>query len=179
MNKEEFLLQEKLRADDEDALETIYLEYKTAFISYAKKFNLNQDEVLDVYQDAIIALHQNFVTKQTVLNTSSVKTYLFGIGKNLILNRLKELKKVWNTEKHTDGFAEISFESPELTQEQQLLVKHFKFLGASCKEILKLFYYRNLTIKEIVSLSNYKDENTVKSHKSRCLKTLKTMINSN
>ncbi|MEL6925658.1 MAG: hypothetical protein AAFO94_16555 [Bacteroidota bacterium] len=39
-----------------------------------------------------------------------------------------------------------------------------------------MFYYRGLSIAEIVEQTDYKDANTVKAYKSRCLKKLKQLI---
>ncbi|MEM9936719.1 MAG: sigma-70 family RNA polymerase sigma factor, partial [Bacteroidota bacterium] len=52
----------------------------------------------------------------------------------------------------------------------------YQQMGDKCRELLKLFYYRGFSIKEIVVETGYKDENTVKSYKSRCLKKLKETI---
>lgn len=179
MNKEtvDVELQERLRRDDRSALETIYKEHKVVFVNYAKTYNLSEDDALDIYQDAAIALYQNFVTKQVVLTKSSVKTYLFGIGKNKIFKFLnaknRQLKKVDTTD---DGIEEIHMETDNVTELQLQLAKNLKQISESCNELLRLFYYRGLTIDEIVEQTTYKDSNTVRSHKSRCIKRLKTLF---
>ena len=158
----------------------VYLSYKEAFINYAKQYDIDRDTILDIYQEAIIAMHQNFVTKQTVLKNSTVKTYLFGIGKHKIYDYLKANKKMFAlTDTSLQAVTEINIEDEVLTVKQELLKLNFKKLGDSCKEILKLFYYRGFSIKDIVFHTHYKDENTVKSHKSRCLKKLTTFIHKN
>lgn len=172
------LLQERLRNEDPTALEEVYSENREAFFNYALKFNLDKDTVLDVYQDATIALYQNFVTKQLVLDTGTLRTYLFAIGKYKMYDILKQRKKVIlkdAPEKVTEF--EIVVDSAP-SEEQKKLAINFKTMSPSCQEVLKMYYYQNLTIKEIVNLTHYKDENTVKSHKSRCLKGLKQRINS-
>lgn len=174
--KNRLSLEERLRQNDANAFEEVYLKFREEFINYGTRYNLTNEELLDIYQDTLIAMHQNFVIKQTVLKSSGLKTYLFGIGKNKIFNRLKELKKLCVSEKEPIRYEEIIFEEKTITEEQELLAKNFDTISESCQEILKMYYYRNLTIKEIVQLSHYKDENTVKSHKSRCLKRLKSLI---
>ena len=171
-------LQKQLRADDKKALEEIYTAYKAEFINYAKRYNIEAADVLDVYQDAVIALHQNFVMSQIELRTSTVKTYLFGIGKNKLFKRLKEKQRVLRVEvQHkADDYIEINLEDDLPTENQQKLAKRLNEISETCKELLNLFYYRNLTIDEIVELTHYKDGNTVRSNKSRCLKSLKTLF---
>ena len=145
----------------------MYVAYKEIFVNYGLRFNLDKDDWIDVYQDSVIAMYQNFITKQIDLEKSTLKTYLFSIGKHKIYDRLKERKQFVGTVLEKDDYEEIDLGETTLTNEQELLRKYFKHLGKSCQEILKLFYYRSLSIKEIVLQTQYKDENTVKSHKSR------------
>ncbi|GEQ85194.1 hypothetical protein ULMS_07020 [Patiriisocius marinistellae] len=171
-------LQQRLRDEDPTAFEEVYKDNQEAFFNYALKFNLDKDTVLDVYQDATIALYQNFVSKQLVIENGTLRTYLFAIGKYKMYNILKKRKKVIlkdAPEKVADF--EIEVDNSPSEQQKQLAI-NFKNMSPSCQDILKMYYYRNLTIKEIVALTHYKDENTVKSHKSRCLKGLRQLINS-
>lgn len=100
----------------------------------------------------------------------------------MIFDLLKEKKKTFTL--NTDVLSEysniekvdIEFENEELTIEQQLLRTHFKKLGKKCREVLTLFYYRGLTIDDIVELTDYTSKSVVRSQKSRCLKSLKEMI---
>ncbi len=176
MKKEDLLLQEELRLGNKQALESVYLEHRNAFVNFGKSFNLQEDSLLDIYQDATISLFQNFVMRQLVLESSSIKTYLFGIGKHLMINELKSRKKLYTDHQEHHEFEEIEIETVEQSIESKRLALGFELLGEKCKEILRLFYYRGLSVKEIVAVSHYNDENTVKSHKSRCMKQLKSQI---
>ena len=176
MKNSDTILQERLRNDDKKALSEVYLAHKEAFLNYAIRYNLDREQLMDIYQDSTVALYQNFVEKQITLENSSIKTYLFGIAKNQIFTALKAQKRLYALPDEPEAISTVSLEEQSPTEEQKLLAKHFGSLGASCQEILKMYYYRGLTIKEMVALSHYKDENTVKSHKSRCLKQLKQLI---
>ena len=113
------------------------------------------------------------------LQKSTIKTYLFGVGKNKLFKRLKEHKRVLRAAEtpESNDYTEIKLETTVPTSRQLKLVKMLDDISGTCKELLQLFYYRNLTIDEIVELTHYKDGNTVRSHKSRCLKTLKSRFN--
>lgn len=170
-------LQERLRKDDTNALKLIYTQYKPAFLNYAKTYSINEEDALDIYQDATIALYQNFVTKQLELQKSSIKTYLFGIGKNKIYKCLKSKSRlVKHNNLEDDKITEINLNEDSPTALQLQLAKNLKQISGSCNELLRLFYYRGLTIDEIVEQTDYKDSNTVRSHKSRCIKRLKTLF---
>lgn len=176
MKNSDTSLQERLRQDDKNALGEVYLENKEAFLAFASTYEIDRDQLMDIYQDSTVALYQNFVEKQLILRNSTIKTYLFGIAKHKIFSALKAKKKLYALSNEPEDIETVVIEDMVITQEQRLLAKHFSQISESCQEILKMFYYRGLTIKEMVELSHYKDENTVKSHKSRCLKKLKELI---
>lgn len=175
-NESEQQLQSRLRNDDKKALEEVYIKHKLAFMNYAIRFDISKEIVLDIYQESIIALYQNFIINKVVLEKSSIKTYLFGIGKNKIYKFLKEQNKLIRKTVSQDDYVEIKIEENHPTDFQIKLSKNLKLISESCQDILKLYYYRNLTIDEIVEQTEYKDSNTVRSHKSRCMKRLKTLF---
>lgn len=180
MHKDTFLL-EGLKNGNDQILSEVYLTYKSDFIGYAKKLNLPEQEIIDVYQDAILALRENAMTgKLTELN-SSLKTYLFGIGKYMIYSNLRDKSKVHFKEfdelKNTEINHDYDFLfARELSENQKKLQIAFKELGEKCKQILTLFYYKNYTLDEILDETDYSSRDVVKSQKSRCLKTLKEKI---
>jgi RNA polymerase sigma-70 factor (ECF subfamily) len=178
MKSTEFSLQQRLRSGDDRAFEWVYKEYKEGFIAFAKSYQLNSDELIDIYQDATIALFQNFVEKQLELEKSSVKTYLYGIGKHLIIKAVKRDSKMVRLDTSQERIVEIEVDVCDDSEQSRKVADAFKKLGEKCREVLELFYYRGFSIKEIVEATDYKDENTVKSHKSRCMKGLREKIKS-
>jgi DNA-directed RNA polymerase specialized sigma subunit len=52
-------------------------------------------------------------------------------------------------------------------------------LGETCKKILLMFYYNNLSIKEILESLDYENEQVVRNKKYKCLKQLENMITEN
>ncbi len=55
----------------------------------------------------------------------------------------------------------------------------FEMLGTSCKKILTLFYYENLSMKEIVEQTDYDNEQVIRNKKHKCLKALTTLVKRN
>ena len=50
-------------------------------------------------------------------------------------------------------------------------------LGEACKKILLMFYYENLSMKEILEKTKYETEQVVRNKKYKCLKQLEQMLN--
>ncbi|WP_299211989.1 sigma-70 family RNA polymerase sigma factor [uncultured Dokdonia sp.] len=166
-----------LRTGDSVAYQVIYEGNRDAFIAFASKYDLDQDAILDVYQESMIALYENIMKGNVKEFSSSIKTYLFGIGKFKLYEQLRAQKKLVLVDDFQDQEVLIDVETTKLTEQQKALRKHFQKLGERCRNILELFYLQGFKIKEIMTVANYENENTVKAQKSRCLKQLKTMMN--
>jgi RNA polymerase sigma factor (sigma-70 family) len=172
-----------LRLSNPKEISKLYYANRAVFLNFGKKYGLDYDDLTDIYQEAFIALRKHALSGKLNTVKSSLKTYLFGIGKFMIYDRLKEQRKTTSYEATlhvSDEVEPIVYEdnTQELTIEQQLLRTFFKKLGKKCQEMLTLFYSRGLSIDDIVEFSGYTSSSVVRSQKSRCLKTLKEMIKS-
>ena len=177
---------EDLRQGSDQVLRQVYEENRDKFLNFARKYNLSEEENIDVYQDAYIIFYDNVMSGKIESFTSSISTYLFGIGKYLIFDQMRKNKKIVGSNYDLSIVGEedvvvetLELEQPGLTNEQELLQKYFGTMGKKCQELLTLFYYRGYTIQEIMEHENYNSENVVKSAKSRCMKTLKERIKAN
>jgi RNA polymerase sigma factor (sigma-70 family) len=179
MNNESQII-ELLKKGDEKTIHFLYTEYKPGFLLFAAKYNLAKDDLLDVYQDAIVALCENAKKGNLDELKSAVKTYFFTIGKYMIYARLKKNNKTTPYE-NIDNF---DFEWEDLEEDKtnvQLisLREAFKELGEQCKKVLTLFYYEEKKLEEITQLMKYENKDVAKSQKSRCIKTLKELSKKN
>ncbi|WP_109435786.1 RNA polymerase sigma factor [Aquimarina sp. AU119] len=173
-----------LKKGDSQTLKTIYQEYRDAFLHFAKRYDIATEDVVDVYQDAIIVLRENAIQGKIVGQNSSIKTYLFGIGKFMIYKKLRASKKMIKVEDQSFFENEetgqlLSYETTETNKQQQLVQQALKKISAKCKKVLVLFYSQGYSIEEIMIAEQYENKNVVKSQKSRCLKSLKKLINPN
>lgn len=67
----------------------------------------------------------------------------------------------------------LADELPEFPDEEfSIMARSFKLLGADCQELLKKFYYGNLTLKEIAEQQS-RPATAVRKQKSRCVERLK------
>jgi RNA polymerase sigma factor (sigma-70 family) len=180
MNKEQLV--KLLKNADKEALKMIYVDYRTPFINFARKFHFSENDIVDVYQDAIIVLQEKAIKGDLDDLKCAIKTYLFGIGKYMLFVKARKNNKNvadFPLENEDYNYQEIStaFINDSINDRQLLLQKALITLGKKCKEVLTLFYYRGFTIDEIATHLNYENKNVVKSQKSRCIKQLKEKIN--
>lgn len=171
---------EHLKEDHPEGLRQVYLEHRNAFLQFAKKYPIETATAEDVYQDAIIILRDNARRGKLDHLRSELRTYLFGIGKYLIYAHLRKQKKIHLVEDFSDMYQEHTLMTAIITEsisERQTQVKTvLEQMGAKCREILSLFYYRGFTIEEITDKLNYNNKDVTKSAKSRCLQSLKQKL---
>ncbi|TDO02784.1 RNA polymerase sigma factor [Sunxiuqinia elliptica] len=179
MNKDQQWIR-SLQNGHQEILGEIYLRYKRAFLDFAKRYPIETDEVLDIYQDSIIILYENI--KQGKLNRlkSSIKTYLYAIGKYKIFAYLKAKPKDSEHLQTIEAVEEMTiFEINTAEEQLKRLQQAYRQLGPKCQEVLRLFYYQGKTIEDIKNTLSYESKDTVKSQKSRCLKQLKEIVRNN
>ncbi|MCE7056442.1 sigma-70 family RNA polymerase sigma factor [Algoriphagus sp. AGSA1] len=171
------ILIEKLKSGDKAALGEVYKLYREQFLQFAKRYHKDEELLEDIYQDVSIALFDRAVSGKLELEKSSIKTYLFSMGKFMLFTKLKKERpsvefsqdQEWNQGMYEE--AKLFIEEPD--SRVAFLGKSLAKLGEKCKKILELYYYENKSMKEIQLLLDYNHPDVVKSHKSRCMKTLK------
>lgn len=172
---------ELLKKGDNATLQRIYEDNRNVFINFSKRYNISKNDAVDIYQDAIIALHENAVNGKINSLNSSVSTYLFAIGKNKIFQLLRKNKTVDLNQnitiESTNEILDVNFYEDKPTKRQNLIIENLKRLGKRCVEVLKLFYYQGFNLDEITKILNYSSKEVLKSQKSRCIKQLKKIIN--
>lgn len=173
---------EDLKKGDKQVLESIYIKHRQTFLKFGSNYNIDNEELMDIYQDSILAFMDN--VKNGKINTlnCSIKTYLFSIGKYIIFKKLKRVGKVEELPIDLDRLKsytqDIENEDVYGKEEMELFKSCFKLLGKQCQQLLQMFYYRGYTLEDIQKSLNYSNYNVVKSQKSRCLKHLRELVNS-
>ena len=170
---------DELLTKTNETFETLYVAYRDDFVRYSKKFSIKEDIAVDIYQETFISFYQNLLSGKLTQLTSSIKTYIFGIGKFKIYEHLRvdSKLKIIDEPLRSDITEDLDLDSQVLNEREQLVKKQFKKLGQQCQEILELFYLQGRSISEIQVFKEYESTDVVKSLKWRCLKKLKQLVN--
>ncbi len=79
----------------EETLKAMYRDYRNEFLSWAKRNNNGSEEdAEDIFQDAIIVFYKNVVKGKITHLESSIKSYLFGICKNMFMSHHSQKRKM-------------------------------------------------------------------------------------
>jgi RNA polymerase sigma factor (sigma-70 family) len=173
------LIKAELSLENKKVLEQVYRENKGIFMSFAKRYDLPEEDIIDIYQDAIVALVEHAKKGKLSQLNCAVSTYLISIGKFMLLRYLKKKRIMF-----VPFEVEISIEWDDMEHIQkeeqvQLLQTYFLKLGSHCQKILELFYYQEKKLEDIVLALGYDNKDVVKSQKSRCIKQLRALIETN
>ena len=176
MNQADALLFQSILKGQEEGLVELYRLHRTEFIKWAwQQFKLDEHDAADVFQDTIISLRSNIVKGKLTELSSTLKTYLFGIGKNIALGRLRQNGKWYKNPELMEVQEEKSSITTKIEESDRTNIVSglLENIGEPCLSILRLYYYQNYSMEAIANTLDYKNENVVKSQKLRCLKKLK------
>ena len=163
-------------------LQKVYLEYRIEFVRWAQTgLNSSEAEAKSIYQDVIEVFYTNIAEGKITRLKSNLKTYLFGIGKILIRKQFRKEIRYQTLDASEDWkkqMKELSIEHTiELTERQEFLRIAVNRLGGVCKKLLILFYYRKFSTESIMNELGYENTDVVKSQKSRCMRSLRKLVN--
>jgi RNA polymerase sigma factor (sigma-70 family) len=136
----------------------------------------------DIFQEAVVAFIE-LVRKGKFRGDSSIKTFLVALSRNIWLNELKKRKggdqraKIFETNReHIENDVLADINQREVKAEFLLMMGH---MGPSCKKVLTLFYYENLSFDEITLKMGYENEQVARNRKYKCMKELSDLIRDN
>lgn len=171
----------RLRKGESKALEEVYARFRPSFLSWiTHTHKCTKEEALDIYQYTILSFYENVVEGSFEnMNDAGIKTYLYSIGKNKLLNDSRRKMKVTYTDEieENEESAEIDVEVDFIkSQKIERINKALSEIGDPCKELLELFYFNNLTADEIAEVMNYKNGGTVRNLKYKCIQRIRKYL---
>jgi len=140
----------------------------------------SRQDAEDIFQEVVVDFI-DAVQRNKFRGESSVRTFLYSLNKYAWLNDLKRKGRAMQRETKYDREQESqetdvsNFISAREARSQVMTI--VAQLGDACKKILVLFYYENLSMKEILEKTDYETEQVVRNKKYKCLKQLEAMLN--
>lgn len=180
MTREELLV-DRVRTGDRQALEEIYLNFRLEFFDWAiKKHGCSMELAKDVYQQTILMLYENISRGKLTRLTSSLKTYVFAIGKNHLFDlRRADIQKI-NKEAqasyllYEEALTENKYSEESIDKVEEALME----LNPKCRALLLGYYYERKSMKELSLMLGFSNEQSTKAQKYKCLQKLKILYES-
>ena len=178
MNLEASAVIEAIKAGSEKILFQLYENYRNEFLHWAvRNHRVTEEEAKDVFQEALVALYRNVKKGKVESIEVSIKTYLFSIGKNLILNTIRRKKREAEAYQSIgiehDNSVIDNYERDGLTT---MIKRLYLSIGSPCKEILEMYYEKDFDMESIAERVGFKNANVAKKKKYECIKALEARI---
>lgn len=169
----------KIKTGNKQAINILYDEYRPVFVKWLiQQYRCGEEEAVDIFQDSVIALYKNAQRGKLDVLKSGVRTYLFAIGKNIYLNRLRSQKETVSE----DALSAMQTQEEgaerrlQMNDRKKLIAQLLNKMKDPCKSILYLFYYRRYSIEAIQKAMKYNTVEVVRTQKRRCIKSLEKRI---
>jgi len=161
-----------VRNQDDKVLNWLYDNYFQSVRNHVLNNSGSDDDVSDVFQDAIIVLY-NQITEDKLRLTSDLKGYFFGIARNVWNSQLRKKQKT----------IELEFDLPdeEETEDQsdptleRIISRVFQRLKPDQQMVLSLFSDGN-SYEEIAVKLNLKNEVYARRKKYLCKEALLELV---
>jgi RNA polymerase sigma factor (sigma-70 family) len=170
---------EGLRLRSDYIINFIYKEYFPLIRFLVTENGGSGEDAEDVFQDGIIIIYNKISLNQLKL-TSSFKTYMYSVCRNLWLQKLNKRKAIFDKLTDVEEYIDLPKDmlqeaSLEETELHRIIQIHFLSLADDCQKLLRLFT-KNIPLREIASMLGYKTEKYAKTRKYLCKEELKKRI---
>ena len=156
---------------DDSIYKKLYDEYYPLIEKYVLQNSGDTHDAKDIFQDITIILFDK-ASKQNLHLTSSLKTFIYSIGRNLWLKKLREKKGVnVNDSEYIEESPEDKIIENEINKNLlQKLGRAFHKMTNHCKILLYSMFFKKKSPINIMEEKGYKNIHTVQNQKYKCLK---------
>lgn len=187
----EIRLDEKLYASLQSNDGWAYYYMQKKFFPQVEKMVLansgTAEDAKDLIMDGIYILLKNINDGRYNVQTGArLKTYFVRICRNRWLDELKRLKKkmpaslIYDLEvEQTEAYYYEAYQDEELNDRQKAVKEQFMKGSDTCQTILRLYYYDNLSHKEIAARMQYNSEEVSRTQKKKCFEKLRLSVMKN
>lgn len=172
-----------VKEGNSSGLSSLYEKYRNEYLGWIRKFShCNEEDARELYQTTVLILYENILKGKVANLNSSLKTYLFAIGKHIVLqnyrknNRYQQAKAEYMLEYHILYDQEDHEEVLEKEQDLDLVSRCLQQIGDPCHALLDLFYFHAKNMLEISIELGYKNPDTAKNQKYKCLERLRKIV---
>lgn len=169
------------RENINQAIRFMYDGYYRYLENYVLQNSGGADDAADMIQETFLVFIK-LVEENKYRQESGVKSFLYSIVKNLWITELRKRKSMGIRNEMFENAKESV--TPDIShslvrhESHKLIMELFQSLGQKCRNILLLFYYENLPMKEIMEKEGFSSEQVLRNKKHKCLKGLIEKIQS-
>lgn len=162
-----------LREESSISFERLYDDCFPATAKYVAANSGSAEDAQDLFQEAVIVLLHKIRDPQFVL-TSSVKTYLLAVVRNLHLKKLRDGKRLPMQDYEPHQYAAESIcEEPMLHHKDEEVKSWLEKISITCRQILKAIFFLNEPMRLLMEKMGWKNNHTAANQKYKCIQQIK------
>lgn len=162
-------LLDQLRAGENQGFILLYRHCYPSIEQFVVQNSGSQDQAKDVFQETLLILLTNIRQPDFQL-TSSLKTYVFAISKNLWLSQLKKSAR-WTgldvANEMSSVMAPVELTTPPTAYETVITI--LAKLTVHCQALLSAIFFRRKDMSDIVQDDGYASAHSAQNQKYKCL----------
>jgi RNA polymerase sigma factor (sigma-70 family) len=166
------ILLDKLRKEESASYKLLYKFYFPSVASYIRQNNGSDQDAEDVFQETIIIL-LNKVRQPEFVLTSSLKTYLFSISKNMWLKKLRDAKRLNPNTELTSTPAQSLLDDPSENNGEEKISTWLDKITANCKRILKAIFFLGEPMDSLMTKMGWKNKHSASNQKYKCIEQIR------
>ena len=143
--------------------------------------NGSLEDAQDIVQEVFVAFI-GLVRKEKYRQEASVKSFLYTLTRNMWFSEARKrssaLKRDTYYESQKDILEKDVTDYLEYSESLKFVSSLFESLGTTCKKILTLFYFKDLSMREILKYVDYDNEQVLRNKKYKCQRELIKKIES-
>ena len=170
------------KAGMNQAIRYIYQSYFEDLSSLIIHNSGTRQDAEDTIQEVIVTFI-DIVRNGKFRGESSIKTFLISLTRNLWLNNLRKKERSSARdvifEKQREQVEDNMLEHMAEREKKKQVLLLLEQAGEMCKKILLLFYFQEMSMKEMVAHLPYDNEQVIRNKKSKCLQKLSEQLKNN
>jgi RNA polymerase sigma factor (sigma-70 family) len=158
-----------IKKGDEKALGAFYRENFAKIAHLVLKNSGDEEDAKDVYQEGMMEVILQVRAAKLDQLESKLSTYLYSICHHKWIDRLRRRNKAVEVAWEDAEMGVVLEEEAEQMPYLQALEQVMGQIGDKCRELLQAFYYEKLPMTQIAWRLGFKDDNSAKSQKNKCM----------
>lgn len=156
------------------ALRYLYRTHFPLILGFVKKNRGTASDAEDLFQEGMITFYRQIRLENLEIK-KNIQSYLYTICRNQWLKKLRTIDREIELVDQHEYIPDLDNTLSHLIKDEQTqnLAQLIEQLGDACKQIILLYYYERLSMKQIAQAMGYSGEQVAKNKKSKCLRKLR------
>jgi RNA polymerase sigma factor (sigma-70 family) len=151
--------------------ETLYKKAFPPVAHFVSKMGGSFNEAKDIFHDALVIYCEKTADAEFT-PTTTPEAYILGIARHLWLRQFKQDTRKVSLESRSD----IAVPGAEETPDMRKLLSFLESTGERCMDLLRAFYYENLSMSAIAGRFGYGSERSATVQKYKCIEKIRETV---